>query len=53
MAGGVGDDAVYQSLVPLGVCPLVMTGTDSALRYRAANAATANAHSSHEKTKGE
>ncbi|HEY4456924.1 MAG TPA: aldolase/citrate lyase family protein [Pseudonocardiaceae bacterium] len=39
MLGGVADDTVYRSLVPLGVCPLVMTGTDSALLYRAASAA--------------
>jgi len=38
MVGGVGGD-IYQSLVPLGVCPLIMTGTDSALLYRAAEAA--------------
>ncbi len=39
MVGGVGDEKVYRSLVPLGVCPLVMTGADSALLYRAAQAA--------------
>ncbi|HEX4221889.1 MAG TPA: aldolase/citrate lyase family protein [Pseudonocardiaceae bacterium] len=39
MLGGVGDDAVYRSLVPLSVCPLVLTGTDAALLHRAASAA--------------
>jgi 2-keto-3-deoxy-L-rhamnonate aldolase RhmA len=36
MVGGIGDQAVYDALVPLGVCPLVLTGTDTALLYRAA-----------------
>ena len=39
MVGGVGDGKVYRSLLPLGVCPLVMTGTDAALLHRAAQAA--------------
>jgi hypothetical protein len=39
MVGGVGDDKVYRSLLPLGVCPLVMTGNDAALLYRGAHAA--------------
>jgi 2-keto-3-deoxy-L-rhamnonate aldolase RhmA len=43
MVGGVGDDKVYRSLVPLGVCPLIMTGADSALLYRAAQAAATSA----------
>ena len=43
MVGGVGDAAVYRSLVPLGVCPLVLTGTDSALLFRGAAAAVENA----------
>lgn len=38
MLGGVGDRSVLDSLVPLGVCPLWITGVDSALLYRAAQA---------------
>jgi 2-keto-3-deoxy-L-rhamnonate aldolase RhmA len=48
MVGGVGDGAVYRSLLPLGVCPLVLTGMDSALLYRAANAAAAAARNCHD-----
>jgi 2-keto-3-deoxy-L-rhamnonate aldolase RhmA len=46
MVGGIGDQAAYDALVPLGVCPLVLTGTDSALLYQAAkgNAERAAAH---------
>ena len=36
--GGISDQAVYDDLVPLGVCPLVITGTDSALLYQGAEA---------------
>ncbi|HET6501760.1 MAG TPA: aldolase/citrate lyase family protein [Amycolatopsis sp.] len=49
MVGGIGDDAVYQSLVPLGVCPLVLTGIDSALLYRSAEAGVAQAVRAHGK----
>ncbi len=38
MLGGIGDQTIYDSLVPLGVCPLVLTGTDTALLYQAAKA---------------
>lgn len=38
MVGGIGDPAVHAELAPLGICPLVMTGTDSALLYQAAKA---------------
>ena len=38
MVGGV-TVAAHRSLAPLGVCPLVLTGTDAALLYRAAEAA--------------
>jgi 2-keto-3-deoxy-L-rhamnonate aldolase RhmA len=48
MLGGVGDEDVYRSLVPLGVSALVLTGTDSALCYRAANAAAESARAAHE-----
>jgi len=37
--GGVGDQAVMDALVPLGVCSLRITGTDTALLYQAADAA--------------
>jgi 2-keto-3-deoxy-L-rhamnonate aldolase RhmA len=43
MVGGIADPRIYQDLVPLGVCPLVLTGTDTALLYQAANAAAAQA----------
>jgi 2-keto-3-deoxy-L-rhamnonate aldolase RhmA len=36
MLGGIGDQAIYDALVPLGICPLVMTGTDTALLHQAA-----------------
>lgn len=38
MLGGIGDPTLYHSLAPLGVCPLVLTGTDTALLYQAAKA---------------
>ena len=38
MLGGIGDQALVADLVPLGVCPLVLTGTDTALLYQAARA---------------
>ena len=43
MVGGIADHRIYQDLVPLGVCPLVLTGTDTALLYQAANAGAAQA----------
>jgi 2-keto-3-deoxy-L-rhamnonate aldolase RhmA len=43
MVGGIADPRIHQDLVPLGVCPLVLTGTDTALLYQAANAAAAQA----------
>jgi 2-keto-3-deoxy-L-rhamnonate aldolase RhmA len=39
MLGGIGDQTIVADLVPLGVCPLVLTGTDTALLYQAAQAA--------------
>ncbi|MFJ5262473.1 HpcH/HpaI aldolase/citrate lyase family protein [Streptomyces sp. NPDC088387] len=36
--GGIGDQKLLDDLVPLGVCSLRMTGTDSALLYAAADA---------------
>jgi 2-keto-3-deoxy-L-rhamnonate aldolase RhmA len=38
MIGGIGDPDLLLSLFPLGVCPLVMTGTDSAHLYQGAKA---------------
>ncbi|WP_177231405.1 HpcH/HpaI aldolase family protein [Amycolatopsis saalfeldensis] len=43
MVGGIADPQLYDALVPLGVCPLVLTGADTALLYQAANAAAAQA----------
>ncbi|HEY0449238.1 HpcH/HpaI aldolase family protein [Actinophytocola sp.] len=37
MVAGVGDRAVLDALVPLGVCPLRLTGMDTALLYQAVN----------------
>ena len=36
MVGGIGDPGLHRRLLPLGVCPLVMTGNDSGLLYQAA-----------------
>jgi 2-keto-3-deoxy-L-rhamnonate aldolase RhmA len=36
--GGISDQAVYNDLVSLGISPLVITGTDSALLYQGAHA---------------
>ena len=41
--GGISDQAVYNDLVPLGVCPLVISGTDSALLYEGAQASAQRA----------
>ncbi len=41
--GGVGDRAVLDSLLPLGVCALRITGTDSALLFSAAQLAAQQA----------
>ena len=38
MVGGIGDPATMRSLLPLGVCSLVMTGTDSGQLYQGAKA---------------
>jgi 2-keto-3-deoxy-L-rhamnonate aldolase RhmA len=43
MVGGIGDHKIYDDLAPLGICPLVMTGTDAALLYQAANASATQA----------
>jgi 2-keto-3-deoxy-L-rhamnonate aldolase RhmA len=40
--GGIGDRSVFDSLLPLGVCPLRMTGPDTALLYQAAQAGADN-----------
>jgi 2-keto-3-deoxy-L-rhamnonate aldolase RhmA len=36
MLGGIADPALFASFVPLGVCPLVLTGMDTDLLYSAA-----------------
>ncbi|MCX4977447.1 HpcH/HpaI aldolase/citrate lyase family protein [Streptomyces sp. NBC_00620] len=36
--GGIGDPAILDTLVPLGVCPLRITGTDSAFLFEGAQA---------------
>jgi 2-keto-3-deoxy-L-rhamnonate aldolase RhmA len=41
--GGISDQAVYNDLEPLGVSPLVITGTDSALLYQGAHASAQRA----------
>ena len=51
MVGGVTDPAVYDALVLLGVSPLVLTGMDSALLYRAALATAERAQAAHRATK--
>ena len=45
MLGGVADRKVFDTLVPLGVCPLRMTGMDTALLYQAAQAGAESARS--------
>ena len=35
VVAGINDQAAYDELVPLGLCPLIMTGTDSALCTKA------------------
>ena len=43
MVGGISDQSSYDALVPLGVCPLVLTGMDTALLHQAANASAERA----------
>jgi 2-keto-3-deoxy-L-rhamnonate aldolase RhmA len=43
MVGGISDPAILDALVPLGVCPLRLTGMDSALLFQAAKAAALEA----------
>jgi 2-keto-3-deoxy-L-rhamnonate aldolase RhmA len=38
MVGGIADLAILDDLIPLGVCPLYLTGTDTELLYTAASA---------------
>jgi 2-keto-3-deoxy-L-rhamnonate aldolase RhmA len=38
MVAGILDQSIYESLVPLGICPLVLTGMDTTLLYQAAAA---------------
>ncbi len=38
VVAGINDQAVYDGLTPLGICPLVIPGTDSALLYQGAQA---------------
>jgi 2-keto-3-deoxy-L-rhamnonate aldolase RhmA len=41
--GGISDQTVYDALVPLGICPLWLTGMDSGLLFHAADAAAKRA----------
>ncbi|GAB3155214.1 aldolase/citrate lyase family protein [Amycolatopsis stemonae] len=50
MVGGINDPAIHRSLVPLGVCPLVLTGNDTALLHQATSAAAARAQAEHRET---
>jgi 2-keto-3-deoxy-L-rhamnonate aldolase RhmA len=43
MVGGISDRAILDALVPLGVCPLRLTGMDNALLFQAAEAAALEA----------
>ena len=43
VVAGINDQAVYDDLAPLGLCPLVITGTDSALLYQGAQASVQRA----------
>jgi 2-keto-3-deoxy-L-rhamnonate aldolase RhmA len=38
MVAGILDQSIYESLVPLGICPLVLTGMDTTLLYQGAAA---------------
>jgi 2-keto-3-deoxy-L-rhamnonate aldolase RhmA len=38
MVGGIGDLAILEDLVPLGICPLQLAGTDTDLLFAAASA---------------
>jgi 2-keto-3-deoxy-L-rhamnonate aldolase RhmA len=53
MVGGIGDDELYRSLVPLGVCPLLLTGSDATLLYSGATSAVAKARHTFEAAFGE
>jgi len=48
MVAGIRDESVYQSLVPLGVCPLVLTGIDSILLYKSAAESAERAKTTHQ-----
>ncbi|MEQ7128011.1 aldolase/citrate lyase family protein [Actinopolymorpha sp. B11F2] len=48
--GGVGDQASFEALIALGVCPLVLTGMDAALLYQAAGASAQRAIAAHQTT---
>ncbi len=37
MVGGIGDLAIMDDLMPLGVCPLQLAGTDTDLLFAAAS----------------
>jgi 2-keto-3-deoxy-L-rhamnonate aldolase RhmA len=50
MVAGIRDESIYESLVPLGVCPLVLTGMDSTLLFNAAAAGAERAIASHKRS---
>jgi hypothetical protein len=51
MVAGIRDHQIYESLVPLGVCPLVLTGMDTTLLYQAAAASAERAIASNQATR--
>ena len=51
MVAGIRDQSTYESLVPLGVCPLVLTGMDTMLLYQAAAASAERAIASNQATR--
>jgi 2-keto-3-deoxy-L-rhamnonate aldolase RhmA len=51
MVGGIRDVSIYESLVPLGICPLVLTGMDTMLLYKAAAASAEQAIASNQATR--
>jgi 2-keto-3-deoxy-L-rhamnonate aldolase RhmA len=51
MIAGIRDELIYRSLVPLGICPLVLTGMDTMFLYKAAADGAAQAIASNQATR--
>ena len=51
MVAGIRDELIYRSLVPLGICPLVLTGMDTMFLYKAAADGAAQAIASNQATR--